>query len=65
MQLIVDQITLEDVKMAIVRAKKVNEESRKVQPVLINEVYQQPFLNIHIFLEKVFCLLEEDVVKTK
>ncbi len=64
-QLIVDQITLEDVKKAIVRAKKVNEESKKVQPVLIDEVYQQPFLNIHIFLEQVFCLLEEDVVKTK
>lgn len=65
MQLIVDQITLEDVKMAISRAKKVNEESRKVQPALIDEIYQQPFLNIHIFLEQVFCLLEEDAVKTK
>lgn len=51
---IIKQITLEDVKKAIQRAKKVNAESKQYNKEIIEDVYEQPFLNIDSFLEQVF-----------
>ena len=51
---IIEQITLEDVKMAIQRAKKINEKSRKYNKKIAKDIYEQPFLNILEFLEDIF-----------
>lgn len=63
MEKILEQISLSDVKKAIKRAKKVNEESEKTQKHLIDGVYDQPYFNIHIFLENVFMELEEKLLE--
>lgn len=51
--IIMDQITLENIKQAIKRAYKVNEQTRKTQNSIGLDIYNQPYLNIHIFLENV------------
>lgn len=57
---IIKQITLEDVKEAIKRAKKINNESRKYNKKITKEIYEQPFLNIDVFLEQVFLDLNDE-----
>lgn len=52
-EFIVNQIGLDDVKIAIERAKKLNEKSKKTQKIIIDDICEQPFLNIHLFLESV------------
>lgn len=51
---IIKQITLEDVKIAIKRAKKLNDSSMRFKKEIIKDVYEQPFLNINKFVEQVF-----------
>lgn len=56
---IINQITLENVETAIINAKKINSDSKQYNKKIINNVYEQPYLNINKFLELVFKELNE------
>ena len=51
---ILDQINLEDVKLAMKNINRVNNETKNIQKQIAPNIYEQPFLNILEFLEDIF-----------
>ena len=51
---ILSQITLDDVKNALHNAAIINQSSKENNKAIIKDIYEQPFLNINNFIEKVF-----------
>ena len=51
---ILSQITLDDVKNALRNATIINQRSKENNKPIMKDIYEQPFLNINNFIEKVF-----------
>lgn len=53
-QKILSQITLDDVKNALRNAAIINQRSKENNKSIMKDIYEQPFLNINNFVERVF-----------
>ena len=51
---ILSQITLDDVKIALCNAAIINKRSKENNKIITKDVYEQPYLSINYFIEKVF-----------
>ena len=51
---ILSQITLDDVKNALHNANIINQRSKENNKTIMKDIYEQPFLNVNYFIEKVF-----------
>ena len=51
---ILSQITLDDVKNALRNATIINKRSKENNKIITKDVYEQPYLSINYFIEKVF-----------
>ena len=60
MNLILEQISLDEVENAMENIKKVNEKTKNIQEELAPNIYEQPFLNILEFLEDVFIEINKN-----